>query len=249
MNKSLLFAAMAATALSSAGTFADEPTPDNTLAFNVSVTSDYRYRGISQSRLDPALQGGMDYTNNPTGFYLGAWASSIKWIKDAGGDANFELDIYGGKRGNFSESITYDIGVLSYVYVDNKLGDVSGFANADTTELYAQLGFGPAYVKYSHSLTNLFGFVDSEGSGYVDVGANIELVETLTLNLHVGNQSVKNNDDYAYSDWKIGVTKDFGFMTASIAAIGTDSSKEWYYTPKGEFTGKSAAVLTLTKTF
>ena len=52
------------------------------LAFNVGATTDYRYRGISQSRVKPALQGGVDYAAGA--FYVGAWASTIKWIKDFG---------------------------------------------------------------------------------------------------------------------------------------------------------------------
>ena len=67
------------------------------LAFNVGATTDYRYRGVSQTRLKPALQGGVDYSNGP--FYLGAWASTIKWIKDAKGDASVEIDLYGGYKG------------------------------------------------------------------------------------------------------------------------------------------------------
>src|SRR5687767_7899350 len=63
--------------------------PESTLSFNVGAVTDYRYRGISQSRLKPALQGGVDYTHG-SGFYVGAWASTIKWIKDAGGDADVE---------------------------------------------------------------------------------------------------------------------------------------------------------------
>ena len=62
------------------------------------VVTDYRYRGISQSRLKPALQGGVDFAHK-SGFYLGTWASTIKWIKDAGGDAPVELDLYGGYKG------------------------------------------------------------------------------------------------------------------------------------------------------
>ena len=54
------------------------------LSFNLSLTSDYRYRGISQSRVKPALQGGADYAF-ANGFYIGSWASTINWIKDAGG--------------------------------------------------------------------------------------------------------------------------------------------------------------------
>ena len=134
------------------------------------MTSDYRYRGISQTRLDPALQGGADYANNPTGLYAGTWLSTIKWIKDAGGDGNVEWDIYGGKRGNITADITYDVGGLYYFYPSNGL-----HPNANTFELYGQLGYGPAYIKYSHSLTNLFGTADSKGSGYLDVGANVDV--------------------------------------------------------------------------
>src|SRR5712691_8225367 len=70
----------------------------NPLSFNASLTTDYRYRGISQTRLQPALQGGADYAF-PNGFYVGTWASTIKWIKDFGGGANIEWDIYGGYKG------------------------------------------------------------------------------------------------------------------------------------------------------
>lgn len=65
------------------------------LAFNAGAVTDYRYRGISQTRLKPAVQGGVDFAAG--GFYVGAWASSVKWIKDAGGDAPAEIDVYGAQ--------------------------------------------------------------------------------------------------------------------------------------------------------
>ena len=55
------------------------------LAYNVGLVTDYRYRGISQTREKFALQGGLDFTAG--GLYLGLWSSQIKWIKDFGGDA------------------------------------------------------------------------------------------------------------------------------------------------------------------
>ena len=76
---------------------------ESTIAYNVGVVSEYRYRGLAQTKGDPALQGGVDYTN-PNGFYAGAWASTIKWIKDSaavGGTStkgSVELDIYGGYK-------------------------------------------------------------------------------------------------------------------------------------------------------
>ena len=90
---SLLFIALAA---SSVVAQTKAPEPDYTLAYNIGVTTDYRFRGISQSRLDPAIQGGADFTHK-SGLYLGFWASSIKWITDQpGGNADAELDFYGG---------------------------------------------------------------------------------------------------------------------------------------------------------
>ena len=241
---------LAIAAMTSGFAYADAQVPDNQVTFNAAVTSDYRYRGISQTRLQPAVQVGTDYTNNPTGFYAGAWASTIKWIKDAGGDSNIELDIYGGKRGNISDDLAYDVGVLTYVYASNDMGSVAGFANANTTELYGQLGYGPAYIKYSSSVTNLFGFVDSKNSGYLDLGVNVTLSEGLTLNLHAGHQTVKNNSAASYDDWKIGITKDFGVVVAAVAMIGTNADESAYASPaNGKFLGKNALVATLSKTF
>jgi hypothetical protein len=90
------------------------------LAFNAGAVTDYRYRGISQTRLKPAVQGGVDFAAG--GLYVGVWASSIKWIKDAGGDAPAEIDVYGGYKGEIAkDSLTYDVGVLSYQYPGHKL--------------------------------------------------------------------------------------------------------------------------------
>ena len=61
-----------------AGAQEQEQKPEHELSFNAALTSDYRYRGLSQSRLDPAVQGGADYVHNPTGLYVGTWLSSIK---------------------------------------------------------------------------------------------------------------------------------------------------------------------------
>lgn len=221
---------------------AEDQKPDHEVSFNASIVSDYRYRGISQSRLDPALQGGADYTHNPTGFYAGTWLSTIHWIKDAGGDGNIEWDLYGGKRGEITKDVSYDVGVLTYVYPSNGLNP-----SANTTEIYGQLGYGPGYIKYSHSVTNLFGFADSKNSGYLDVGANVEMAQGLTLNLHAGHQRIRSNSSFDYTDWKVGVTKDFGIATGSIALIGTNS--DVYRGPDGENLGKNGLVVSVGKTF
>ena len=112
-----------------------------------------------------------------------------------------------------------------------------------------QVGFGVAYVKYSNSVTNLFGFIDSRNSGYLDVGANFSVTSKLTLNVHAGHQTVKNNDASSHSDWKIGVTKDFAFASVSLAAIGTNTNNDVGPTPDMKNLGKSAVVLTVTRMF
>ncbi|MEN3295898.1 MAG: hypothetical protein V7642_5151 [Burkholderiales bacterium] len=223
---------------------AEDKKPDHEVTYNVSVTSDYRYRGISQTRLKPALQGGADYAHNPSGFYVGTWLSTIKWIKDAGGDGNIEWDIYGGKKGELGAGMSYDVGILSYVYPSNGL-----HPNANTSEIYGQLGYGPGYVKYSHAVTNLFGFADSKNSGYLDVGANVEVGSGLVLNLHAGHQKVRNTSSASYTDWKVGLTKDFGFVSGAVAAVGTNTDSYVGPAPDRKNLGKNALVVSVTKTF
>jgi uncharacterized protein (TIGR02001 family) len=224
---------------------ADEPDP---LSFNVGAVSEYRYRGITQSRLKPALQGGIDYAA-PSGFYIGTWASTIKWIKDAGGDADVEVDLYGGYKAEVAKGLTLDVGGLYYLYPGNKLGSVAGFANANTFEIYGALTFGPVTAKYSHSTTNLFGTVDSKNSGYFDVSANFDLGNGMTLTPHVGHQTIKHSPAWSYTDYSLTLAKDFSGLVLTAAVVGTDADKALYVSPNGKFTGKTALVVGLKKTF
>ncbi|NDI86251.1 TorF family putative porin [Undibacterium crateris] len=258
MKKNKLYAALllSSAALSTSAAWAQEAKPDLDLSFNASLTSDYRYRGISQTRQGPALQGGADLSHTPTGLYAGTWLSTIKWIKDTpgAGSTPLEWDVYAGKKGQLSQDLSYDVGVLGYVYAGNKLDQV-GLKDANTLELYGQLNYGPAYLKYSHALTPLFGIVDSKNSGYLDLGANIVLREGLTLNLHAGYQKVQgiNASAATYSDYKIGLSQDvnlLGGMTFSLAAIGTNADKSFYASPaNGKFMGKHSLVVSVSKTF
>jgi len=223
---------------------AEDSKPDNEFTFNAALVSDYRYRGISQSQLQPALQGGADYNNNPSGFYVGTWLSTIKWITDQGGSGRIEWDLYAGKKGQISKDISYDVGVLSYVYPSNALNP-----SANTTEIYGQLGYGPAYAKYSYSISNLFGFANSKGSTYLDISTNFEVGDGYTINLHAGHQKVTNTPVASYTDWKIGVTKEFGVLTGGLAVIGTNSTSYMGPAPGMKNLGKTSLVLSMSKTF
>jgi len=235
-------ASLAILAFTSIPGMAQEQPAEHQVSYNASITSDYRYRGLSQTRLDPALQGGVDYVHGPTGLYVGTWLSTIKWTEDLGGDGNIEWDLYAGKRGQLTETVSYDVGGLYYYYPDNSLDP-----SANTFELYGKLGFGPAYIKYSHSTTNLFGTADSKRSGYLDVGADVDVGNGFLLNLHIGRQRLKNNSAFSYTDYKVGVTKDFGVASVSLAWIKANT--DGYLSPEGKNLGRSAAVLSVSKTF
>jgi len=246
--KNILVPSLLAASLLSVTGIAQAQAAESTLSFNAGVISDYRYRGISQSRLEPAVQGGFDYADK-SGFYVGAWGSTIKWIKDAGGDANVEIDLYGGYKGAVGD-VSYDLGFLRYEYSGNKLGNVAGFANANTNEVYGAATVGPFTLKYSHALSNLFGFVNSKNSYYVDLSGTFDLGSGFSLVPHVGYQSIKNNGAYSYTDYSLTLGKDLGNgLTASAAVVGTDADKALYYTPAGKFTGKTGLVVGLKYTF
>ena len=242
-----LAAALAATALPTV--VQAQAAPAASVSYNLGVVSDYRYRGISQSRLNPALQGGADYSN-PSGFYAGTWLSTISWIKDAGtiagadtGSTPAEWDLYAGFKGELAKDLSYDVGGLYYAYLGNKIKNAGG-ANANTFEVYGALSYGLFTAKYSHALTNTFGFTDSKGSGYLDLSANIDLGSGFTLTPHIGRQEIKNFSAASYTDYSLTLGKDMGGgISVSAMLVGTDADKNGYVTPQGKFTGRNGLVL------
>jgi uncharacterized protein (TIGR02001 family) len=273
MKKLILATAIAAACISSIAQAQEAaapeaaPVPDNALSFNLGVVNDYRFRGISQSRFDPAVQGGADYVYNPLGLYAGTWLSNIKWIKDGvdsspakteSGKGPVEIDLYGGKRGDIGAGFSYDVGGLYYYYPSNNLTTI-GLKNADTFELYGQISYDTAYFKISNAMTNTFGNVDSKNSRYYDLSWNPALAGGVILGLHVGHQTINgtqtsgaSNSFYSYTDWKVGVSKtfdDLAGITAGVAYVGTDASSGAYVTPSGKNTGRGGIVVSLAKTF
>ena len=225
-------AAVAVAALSALAAPSISLAADSSVSFNAGVVTDYRYRGISQTRLKPALQGGVDYTAGA--FYLGAWGSTIKWIKDGGGGANAEFDIYGGVKGEITKGLGYDVGLLTYQYPSNGLNP-----SANTLEVYGAITTGPVTAKYSHSTTNLFGFANSKGSGYLDISATFD-VGGFAVTPHIGRQTVKNNGGFSYTDYSLAVSKEISGITWSATLVDTSTSA---YTGAGKDLGKSGIVL------
>lgn len=215
--------------------------PETTIAYNVGLVSQYRYRGLAQTHGQPALQGGVDYSN-ANGAYLGLWASTIRWIKDSSTtssgnvvnvDGKSEVDIYGGYKFDAS-GVTYDLGVLAYQYPGNTLKNISStdLENANTTEVYGAATAGAYTLKYSRATSNLFGYKNSSGSTYIDLTANFDMGSGFTLSPHIGRQAVKGTSSsyypggLSYTDYAITLAKDMGSgVSATIAAISTNAKK------------------------
>ena len=243
--------------------FADDAPAASPLTFNIGAVTDYRYRGISQSKMKPALQGGADYANGP--FYAGTWLSTISWVKDSmkiynnagAGTTGFvpvdekgaplEWDLYGGTKGDIiKDTLSYDVGVLAYVYVGEKFHEI-GMSNPDTGEFYGALTYGVFTGKVSISATPLFGVPKSKGSQYYDLSANFDLGSGFTLTPHVGYQNVTGSfskaNNVSYTDYSVTLGKDFGKgLSASLQVIATDAEKSNYVTSGGKFTGRTGVV-------
>ena len=243
------------------------PAPEvSPISANVTVVSDYRFRGISQSDQKPAIQGGFDYEHD-SGLYIGNWNSSISWVGflNSGVSAPIEMNFYGGfKKDLIAPGFASDVGVLQYYYPT--VGNLTT-VNPNTTEIYAAQNFtaGPVtgFVKFSYAVTNTFGNSNSSGSYYPDLTVNYDTgIWGISLDAHVGYQyiagnidGVSNSSQYSYTDWKIGLTKDFGGgLSGSVAYIDTNAKKlasgSYAYTgPTGKNNGGATGVVSLTKTF
>ncbi|MHA7819278.1 MAG: TorF family putative porin [Erythrobacter sp.] len=148
---------------------------------NVALVTDYRFRGVSFSDGDPALQGGIDLGHS-SGFYIGTWGSTISGGSEFG---ELELDVYGGWSGDVADGVTFDIGLLYYIY---PTGDVPG-ADTDYFEPYASIGFGlgPASatvgIAYAWDQSSL----GDEDNFYIYTDFEYGIPDTpITLTAHVG---------------------------------------------------------------
>lgn len=225
--------------------------PSSQVSGSVAVVNDYLFRGLSQTNRQPAVQPGIEY-DNASGWYVGAWGSNISWLSDGSSTAapissSLEVDVYGGYRGSFGGDWSYDAGLYEYAYPGNY---PAGFTSAYTTEAYVSLGWKGVSLKYSRTLTNLFGFPNSTGSGYVDLSWNLEFSPGWTFNSHVGHQTVANTPGFAYTDWKVGVTKAFakGYSVA-LGYYDTNAARSSYTNAAGHYLGRATGIVTLSKSF
>jgi uncharacterized protein (TIGR02001 family) len=205
----------------------------------VTVVSDYLFRGVTQTNEKPALQAGLTW-EHAGAFYAGAWGSSISWLSDSDPDVSsqVELDVFLGYAGTFGESgVGYDVGANHYAYPGRY---PSGYNSPDTTEVHFGLSWNVLSAKYAYAATDLFGIPDSDGSSALDLGADWEFDGGWSAGVAYGRQWVRGQGGTAdYDYWKLAGGKSFenGF------GIGI----EWHDTDIGGL--KDTVLLSLSKAF
>lgn len=243
-------AILAAAVLAGAGftafpAFADETDPPSaiTVSGNVALTTDYRFRGVSLSGGDPAIQGGITVTHE-SGFYVSTWSSSIASSPAYGGQ---ELDFIGGWSGEVSPGLTFDAGLTYYTYPGGHVGHANYFepyASVATTFGPATAKFGVAYAWDQRSLGN-------DDNLYLYTNLDIGIPNTpLTVSGHLGYTDgalgpdfLAGGTDKSDLDWSIGATATlFGPLSLNVSYIGVGGRSVKSFT-------NDAVVATLTASF
>ena len=243
MKKALLAATLAIVGSPAAFAAESAVTSPHTFSANVSLVSDYRFRGFSQTNMRPAIQGGFDYAHE-SGFYVGNWNSNVADELFPG--SNIEMDLYGGYSTTFGNGVGLDAGLLYYYYPGS---EAAKGGTVDNAEAYLGLSYGPFSAKYSHGLTDFFGAPDSKNNFYVDLGAEFDLGSGWGVNAHVGYQKLKNDAMYSgYVDYQLGVTKAIDDWTLA-ASVVTTNKKDWYQTSKGRDAGRTGVIVSVARAF
>ncbi len=200
VNKSVIGAMVSAIAFGAPAVAADQDATQGwlpgSLTGNVALTSDYVFRGISQTNNGVAAQGGLDWDTG-AGIHVGTWASSLN-LND-GNQATTEVDLYGGYAGKIGDKLSYDVGFIYYWY--------PGAAKAldyDVWEVYAKTGydFGPLAVSLGVNYTpDNSGGTDRQ-AWYLSSGITVPVTKTLSISGGVDYYARKPFANY--TDWNVG---------------------------------------------
>ncbi len=219
----------------------DSATSTSSITGNVAITSDYMFRGLTQTWGHPAIQGGGDLTL-PNGFAAGLWGSSISEKLYPGATA--ELDLYASYGANINSDWSWRTGLYGYLYPGGNL-DEAGLPSRsfNTLEANGALTFKWLTLKYSRSLTDYFAIDteqgyrdDSQGTGYLQLDATVPLNETWSLALHAGYTDITTKlvtplsngaTDPSYGDF--GATLKYQFAPHWSASFGAS------YASNGDF--------------
>ena len=202
-------------------TFAEEAASPHSFSGNVTIATDYVFRGVSQTSENPAIQGGFDY-GHASGFYAGVWASNIDFDMV---DTAIEMDWYAGFA-NTIGGLEYDFMLIYYAY-----------PGADDDD--AELNFFEAHVGLSYgfdmTLSPTLGIgydYSPDFFGEDDTGHHYTASLDLTLPMDVGlgglygyqdvEGDVTSPDGFDYSYWKIGLTKEILGFELDLSYWDTD---------------------------
>ncbi len=203
----------------------------------ITATSDYDFRGITQTARDPALQISLDWSSE-SGAYLGAWASNVDF--GSGTDSDAEIDLLGGFRGSFNDDTTYDIGAVYYAYAPS--GD-----DVEYAEVYAGIGYKAVSAKvwYAWDYGN-----SGESEFYIETNAALPLPGDFGLALHVGytDSEYFAADGGNYVDCSVGVTKDIGNFSLALKWVDGSDLKSSDGTPGDVFSSASKVVFSVATT-
>jgi uncharacterized protein (TIGR02001 family) len=265
LSKSTILTALLAYAFGAMpGAYAEEVTaePLHTLTTNIGFFTDYTFRGISYTKERGAVQGGIDYAHD-SGFYAGVWATNVN--NEALYSNTLELDIYSGYVHSLTNQLSLNVGFLQYFYPDGKhLGasTANKGGSPNTTELNAALTYKYFTLKHSYSVSNFFGINNSSngngssrGSGYTELNVNYKLpVADFNLVFHIGRQTVRHYSQANYTDWLIGLNKDFSIAgsagwNAGLNYTTTNADDSWYVDAKGWETGNDRFIGYIKRTF
>lgn len=243
----------------------EPPKSPHTFSANVSLVTDYRFRGISQTMRRPAIQGGFDYSHT-SGFYLGTWASNVDGTTHFYNNTSMEWDFYGGYKAKLLPcrlpDLTYNLGALFYFYPGGKT-HARRSSHYNTLEYYLELTYKWLSVKYWQTLTNYFGINsdnppfnwqkdrsdrpngNSRWSVYIEGNATFDLLKEthygclkggkLTLLVHVGHQTVTHYEHLSYTDWRATLTQEFDWVNVFITYVGTNAKHAYFDVPDDAF--------------
>jgi uncharacterized protein (TIGR02001 family) len=189
---------------------------------NIAASSDYFFRGVSQTSGSAAISGGLDYTHE-SGIYLGTWMSNVDFAGD-GSPPDAEVDFYGGYAAELDNGLGYDIGALYYYYP----GDYAPF-NSEWD--YAEVAASVSYSMFSAGLAyTVYGEVDNapfdDGDIYYHVDMGLPLPDGFELGAVLGyydfNHEIDNSVE-SYTHWSASLSKDVGeFGSFSVNYEQTD---------------------------
>lgn len=190
------------------------------LSANIGFTTDYMFRGFSQTDEAPAVQGGFDYAFD-NGLYVGTWGSNVNFNDS---ETSVELDVYGGYA-NSIDWFSYDVGAAYYAYPNQPKG-----ANYDYLEVYGKIGASYSLVSVETGVyysPEFFG--DTGDAYYYYVSPTVTMPDgvlplPVSVDGRVGIQDIEIGGDY--TEWELGLNVTALTLDWRVAYTDTDQESD-----------------------